>query len=373
MRPGTPGFIGNRLIEAREAREVSTSALADLLQISRQVVYAYEKGTRTPSPDVMTKIADLLGQPVSFFLESDVPSPVTPVFFRSRKAALKTQRLKAKRYQQWAAELATRLSTDVDLPDPSLPPAYAGDFRGLSMDVIEELAMAARTHWRMGAAPVPNMVRLLESSGVITVRLDLEADDLDGLSAWFSDRPIVVLVSNKGSAVRSKAAFDLVEVQAHRFAAAFLLPSESFADECVSFSLDTFRVLKERWKVSIGMMIQRAWQLGFISDQQRTRLFVNRAQRGWTRREPLDDQLPLERPEVLAMALGLLVEDRGLDAVLAAQRIGVSDISRLAGVSPQELAGRTAPVVRLPIPVGRPAVAGGEAAPVIPLTDRRQS
>src|SRR6266568_524491 len=119
------------------------------------------------------------------------------------------------------------------------------------------------------------------------------------------------------------------------------------------------------------MMIQRAWQLGFISDQQRTRLFVNRAQRGWTRREPLDDQLPLERPEVLAMALGLLVEDRGLDAVLAAQRIGVSDISRLAGVSPQELAGRTAPVVRLPIPVGRPVVAGGEAAPAIPLSDRR--
>jgi transcriptional regulator with XRE-family HTH domain len=41
---GTPGFVGDRLREAREARGLSAVSLADLLGITRQAISLYESG-----------------------------------------------------------------------------------------------------------------------------------------------------------------------------------------------------------------------------------------------------------------------------------------------------------------------------------------
>jgi predicted transcriptional regulator len=53
MKPGTPGFVGARLKEAREARFLSAIALADLVGVSRQAISLYENGAKTPGPEVM--------------------------------------------------------------------------------------------------------------------------------------------------------------------------------------------------------------------------------------------------------------------------------------------------------------------------------
>ncbi len=67
MRSGTSGFVGARLREAREARELTAIALADLIGVTRQAVSQYESGIQTPAPYVMRRIMDVLRLPLQFF------------------------------------------------------------------------------------------------------------------------------------------------------------------------------------------------------------------------------------------------------------------------------------------------------------------
>lgn len=53
MRVGTPGFSGQRLREAREARGLTAISVSELAEVSVQAVYHYESGRMSPSPDVL--------------------------------------------------------------------------------------------------------------------------------------------------------------------------------------------------------------------------------------------------------------------------------------------------------------------------------
>src|ERR1019366_3513946 len=68
MRVGSPGFSGQRLREAREVRSLSVTSLSELANVSAQAIYQYENGRRSPSPDVLAKIALAVKLPPAFFL-----------------------------------------------------------------------------------------------------------------------------------------------------------------------------------------------------------------------------------------------------------------------------------------------------------------
>jgi Zn-dependent peptidase ImmA (M78 family) len=92
--------------------------------------------------------------------------------------------------------------------------------------------------------------------------------------------------------------FKEVESQAHRFASAFLMPADGFADELPEVSLEAFRVLEPRWKTSISAMIYRCKDLGLISETHAGRLFKSSSGRGWARGEPDDEVLAIEQPRL---------------------------------------------------------------------------
>ena len=214
----------------------------------------------------------------------------------------------------------------VNLPDFDVP----RDPLLLSDQDIEDLAEDARKFWRMSDGPVGNMVYLLENQGVIVARDSLGDVTLDSLSA-ISDRPYVMIGKDKGTAVRWRydaahelghlllhrnlnpkalarpTDFKLIERQAHRFGAAFLLPMAPFADDFFAASLDTLRAIKPRWRVSIAMMIMRARDGDLISDEVKRRLFINYSRRRWHRSEPLDDTLEPETPDMMRKAVELIV------------------------------------------------------------------
>jgi transcriptional regulator with XRE-family HTH domain len=83
MRPGTPGFVGGRLREGREARGLTATSLADLLGVSKQAVSRYESGELTPAPEVMRKIGGALNLSIHFFLRPESPPDPSVTFFRS--------------------------------------------------------------------------------------------------------------------------------------------------------------------------------------------------------------------------------------------------------------------------------------------------
>lgn len=116
-------------------------------------------------------------------------------------------------------------------------------------DEIEGCAADVRRAWNLGVGPIPNLVRLLESKGIVVAHVPEECREVDAFSTWCGSRPFIFLVSEKGST--SRARFDAghelghlvmhadvapgsaeAERDANRFASAFLLPKEPFLAEC---------------------------------------------------------------------------------------------------------------------------------------------
>ncbi len=373
MPSSTPGFVGQRLREARQVRGLRAVELAEKLGVSAQAVSSYETGKKSPSPEIADAIASTLSMPAHFFTLPPRPESDKPVFYRSMSAATKTARRRAEFRQRWLEDLTKYLGTFVEFPEIRLPEFDLPDNPLLiADDEIERLAEDARQAWRMSAIPIANMVTLLENQGVVVARDKLGAATLDSLSKY-GDRPYIIIGTDKGTAVRWRfdaahelghlllhrninpreltepAQFKQIENQAHRFAAAFLVPMATFAEEFFSASLDALRAMKPRWRVSIAMMIKRARDGDLISEQHETRLWINYSRRGWRRAEPLDDTLDAEKPRLLRSAVELTFSQggqRGSDLSHAVS-LADADIESLCGLPARFLRDADAPPVSL--------------------------
>lgn len=136
--------------------------------------------------------------------------------------------------------------------------------------------------------------------------------------------------------------FERIEDEAYKFTVVFLLPEESFLEDIISTSLDHFIYLKERWKVSISMMVRRCKDLGVLSDNQYTYLIRQISQRKWRKKEPLDDVLEPENPILLKRAIEVLFEKEILTLYQLVEdlKMPVEDIEFLANLEPGTLSRR---------------------------------
>lgn len=71
---------------------------------------------------------------------------------------------------------------------------------------IESIAMQCRNHWRLGTGPIDDVLRVMESAGILTTREKLGHLKMDGVSRWFAseNRPYVFIAADKASAVRNR-------------------------------------------------------------------------------------------------------------------------------------------------------------------------
>ena len=369
MKPGTPQFVGERLREAREARSLSALALSQLIGVSRQAVSQYENGPETPSPTVLWRIADILRLPTHFFLQAGDSGHPGPIFYRSMASATKASRARAESRFKWMRRIVGFVRGFVNFPKANYPDfEVPSDPLEIGQSLIEDAATASRRHWRLGDGPISNVVLLLENNGTIVARHDLAAESLDAFSMWSSEEktPYIVLNSEKGVAVRSRfdvahelghlilhrnmppgflrrpELFEVVELQAHAFARAFLLPAKTFTSDVIAPTLDSFRAVKSKWRVSIQAMIFRAKDLGLLSEEQERRIWPNLARRGWRRVEPLDDTLEFEKPRLLPRSVDLMVNSGATTKQDLEFQVALSpeDIEELVGLAPGYLSAR---------------------------------
>lgn len=333
MRPGTSGFVGARLKQAREERSLTLTALAEIIGVSKQSISKYENDHQTPGPEVLDRIAERLNFSKLFFLKQPHQLGPSPLFFRCPpSAATKAACGRAAVRFTWLKEVVDYLREFVEFPPPQIPVVNVQDpFSELTDDVIEHVATECRRQWDLRGGPISNMIALVESKGVIVSQGALDNPKLDAFSQWSvtDETPYIFLSTEKRSCVRSR--FDVahelghlvfhrnvskignssrhkvLERQAHRFAGAFLMPSETFRQDFPTPSIDVFRMLKEKWKTSIGSMIIRCWHMGLIDEEQYRKLTISHSRRGWRKREPLDDSLPIEKPRLLRKCIELLV------------------------------------------------------------------
>jgi Zn-dependent peptidase ImmA (M78 family)/transcriptional regulator with XRE-family HTH domain len=358
MRTGVTGFQPERLTQARLCRGLTQTALAAAIGKSSSTVSKWEKGDQFPESEALQRLADELDMPGSWFLTAVPRYGDNVCFYRSTASITKEAQTIAHVRLKWLNEVSLVLQEWVDWPSVSIPRLGANDHLKITDADIEHAAQQCRREWKLGLGPISDMVLVLENAGVICVREELGYTRMDGASQWFDTdgRPYVFLAADKANGVRSRfdAAHELghlvlhrdiddvefltrypeIERQAHLFAAAFLLPSETFAAELIRPSLDTFMALKLRWKVSVAAMIMRCKQLQIIDDAYATRLWKNYSARGWRKGEPLDDRLGFESARLLPRTINLLLSEGGLtkEGVLASIGLGVADAERLCGL-----------------------------------------
>ena len=336
MTVGVDTFNAYRLVLAKKARGLSSVGLSDITGISAASICQYENGQRKPSQASLEKLAQALNLPTSHFLREAYQSQADQIFFyRSMAATGKAARQRAAARGAWLLEIIDYLQQYVDFPIPDTPAFddVPDDFQDITADVVENMAIKLREDWGLGISPIQNMVALTENHGVLISRQDLADKKLDALSTPGGRHHVIVLSSSNTNYFRSR--FDVahelghlilhrkldsemlgkrpihkvIEEQANYFAAAFLLPEESYAKDLWGASLAAFRTLKPIWNVSIGMQIMRCRQLEFINDQQKQRLFIALARKKWREKEPLDDSMPIEVPNLLRDAVELLINE----------------------------------------------------------------
>jgi Zn-dependent peptidase ImmA (M78 family)/transcriptional regulator with XRE-family HTH domain len=368
---GMPGFVGERLTLAREARGLTAVALAEMIGVNSANISNYEHGKQSPTAEVLERISDKLSQPVVYFLRPIV-HPKGTFWWRSMSSATKLARSRAHARHAWLREIVAYLGEYVDFPTLRLPDFnIPQDFQQLSSSDIENFAMRCREEWRLGSGPIADNVLVLENNGVIVSRGELGAETLDAYSHSDSkhDAPIIFLGSDKSSAVRSRhdsshelghlvlhsklssdtlrnpMHFKIIEDQAHRFASAFNMPANGFADQLWIPSLEAFLALKPYWKVSIAAMIERCEQLGILNEMQKKRMYINMSRKGWRRQEPLDDRMQPERPRLLRRSFELLVDEgiKSPEQIVIDLSLNPQDIESLACLNEGYLSHNSSP------------------------------
>jgi len=347
-------------------RGITQKDLADELDVTPAAVSQYESGAHAPSAEVIERLVVALRCLPDFFFRPLAVDDELPAFFRSLRRAPKREQDRARSFAVLLGEAAELLDQDVELPTVDIPrmpvDAEAGD------EEIERAARHLRAAWDVESGPIAHVVRLLEAHGVLVVAVGEFDSRLDAFSLWVSSRPVVVLCSDKGVPKRrrfdaahelghlvlhqrARAGDKLAEQQAHRFAAALLMPAEEIAPWLPrrANQVEVVRQASEVWGVSMQALLYRARTLGTLSDAGFTRAMRRMSALGWRTDEPVEAG-PEESPSVLGAAVEALRAGGGSTQRLAAQ-LGVPHgrLCRMFAVPEErnrEPAGR---LLRLPV------------------------
>ena len=306
-------FERTRLRVGRELVGLSQSQLATKIGLSPAAISQFESGATRPSPETLSELGAALNMPVGFFIR-----PLTEThegFFRALRRTTVTDRRRARAVAHVARDLADAAATAHKFPSLDVPriPVTALD---APIDDIEAIAHRVRRSWDLPRGPIHDVVQLLESHGIVVIRLPLDSADVDAFSLPFPDHPVVVLGSDKADRARSRfdGAHELghlvmhgeqiwgmkeVEAQAHQFAAAFLMPANEIHDQLPTM-VDWPQLfdLKQRWQVSLAALLMRARTLGRMNERTYLTAVKMLSARGWRRREPVPLGAP-ERPDLL--------------------------------------------------------------------------
>lgn len=338
-------FDGNRLQVARRVRKLTKVQLAHAVGVTATAIAQYERGQNRPSQTVVNELALSLGFPREFFGTGRpiAALPAAEAHFRSLRSTTAAAREQALAFGEVTLAVVSLLEGYVDLPAVNLPALALPTV--LSDSAIQDAARATRTLWGCPDGPLPSVVDLLESNGVITVRLPDAFDrKVSAFSTCSGSRPLVLLA--QGREDRARGRFDashelghlllhpdtepgskIVENQANMFASELLMPATEITEQ-LPHRIDwaKFHELKKTWGVSLRALVFRAHALGRLSEASYRR--ANQQLAVWGLPEPGDLGLA-ESPRLLGLARQVL-DDNGIDFDAILTRGGiVGDISEM--------------------------------------------
>ncbi|MGV9334814.1 helix-turn-helix domain-containing protein [Nocardia sp. NPDC003726] len=339
--PPTPADVASafdpaRLTQARQLKGLTKKDVADDLRVTPAAVGQYEAGVARPRPEVLLRLAEVLGVPVAFFAAGrpNAQLDASGTHFRSLRSTRMFQRDKAVAYASQVWELTHALERWVQLPIVDLPGFAGGEIMstdGPAPDPVRA-AQQLRAYWGLGKGPIAHLVRLMESRGIVVAMLPFERAEAARIAAFSTSRlprPLIVLTPDRADDVywyRFSAAHELGhlvlhgdtapgdhqhEREADAFAAEFLTPRASIAPELPArVDFTALARLQTAWGVSVKSLLYRCRELGLFSAPTASRAYQRlnqlKAQNLFVD-EPIA-RYPGEKPVLLAQAFELATQ-----------------------------------------------------------------
>ncbi len=317
-------FNPEQLGVLRHFQRMTTTELGDRVGLSHNQIVRYEKGLSVPKVEVVEALAIVLQAEPAFFYHT--PTDVVHEWqchFRTPKGTTERTKKAFAAAATLFGMVVHELRHTVPLYEYDVPSFPAG-----TIEDVERAATEARAHWGLSrTAPLEQVGRLVEKAGVVITNMQTDATGtVDGFSRYGDPAngvSLVVLSESKGSPSRwrfsvahelghgvlahgtesSSLDHEQKELQANRFASAFLMPADGFAREFLhaNSSLSGLLELKLRWGVSIQAMVVRAHQLGLLNVAEYRERFRQISRKGWRLDEP--NEPAEEKPELFAIAV----------------------------------------------------------------------
>lgn len=332
---GGKRFNGERLKTARLWRQMSAIQLADEAMLNRQTISMYENG-KLDNPEFATvqKLSEVLRFPVKFFLEENkINLNESTTYFRSLLTTNKKYRVEQEDKIEFISVVFQMMNEYLSFHKLNLPSIPKGTSS-------QKAAVILREFWGLGNKPIDNIIYLVEANGMLVMEFETSTGDVDAFSHKIvtedTETFLIGYSKNKRTAARihfdiahelghillhnwyedleniDKEDFKEMEMQAHAFASAFLLPEKEFLEDVRAFAtnLSYYVELKKRWKVSIAAMIRRAKDLEIITSDDYSRLMRNMQKQGIRKEEPLDTELTTAEPSVIKQAINILLDKK---------------------------------------------------------------
>lgn len=332
-------MLAKRLKQLRLARGFTLDELAAATGgfVTKQAISKYELDKSNPSAAVITRLAHALGvKGADLLFEPDYRVQLV-AYRRTTKMSTKAQET-IEATVACAFEDRLRIQALLGMRSNNLP---IRSIPVTSLEDADEAAMHIRHAWKLGSAPIGNLIGLLEDQCVHV--LDTEAvEGFDGLSAvaedaetgqaWSAavattdgvtgDRQRFNLAHELGHLVMAPTAGVDEEKAAHRFAGALLAPADALRRELgprrQSVYLAELKSLKERFGISIGALSYGMLNAGIVSAAYHKMLWRDLSRMGWRKREP--GNVPLETSDWLMNAV-LRATAEGILEVTEAERL----------------------------------------------------
>jgi Zn-dependent peptidase ImmA (M78 family) len=297
--------IGERLRIARRKAGFSLRDLSERMdgRISHNAIAKYERGEMEPTSSALIELSRALAVPIEF-LAAPLDVRLGELEFRKKSGTSAKDRAIVEATVLEHVERYLLIEEILELDSTAWKmPFEKKTVR--SFEEVEQLALEARTEWKLGNAPVSDVVELLEEHGIKVMLLDLP-ESVSGLTCLVernngSKVPVIVvnktftlerirftLLHELGHRLMEVAGIDQ-EKAAHRFASAFLMPADHLREVIGAhrhgFGVAELVVTKHLYRVAATALLVRFRDLGIISPEQLTAMFQTTA-RQWRRNEP---------------------------------------------------------------------------------------
>lgn len=335
--------FGDRLKQARVLSNLKQHELAERVGVNKMSISKYETGKMMPSSSTLIALSHALNVSLDyFFTETNVKLKSKPEFRLNGADSILKDKTTVKITAQTEEAVSRHMEVLQIYPEETIPKVDPRLKRRVSnMEDIENLAIQVRKKWELGLDPIENLIDVAENHGFTIVLIDGDAN-FD--AAVFIEDEYGPIIALKHNTPKERQRFSLAhelghyfiqcsasptttwndETRSNRFAAALLIPRALIMSDVgrkrTSFEKDELLILREKYGVSISMLLNRMKSLDIISAEIHEKYKQFDAKGDFkVKKEESEESKEYEKPRLIrklvyrAVAEGVISEQRGFE------------------------------------------------------------